>query len=73
MITDDEKALVIQLSMDIDLGIINLKEALKVIRKDVKAWIPILEFMETSCELTKTALDRLYLESRYQRSFVYYS
>lgn len=69
MITDDEKALVIQLSMDIDLGIINLKEALKVIRKDVKTWIPILEFMETSCELTKTALDRLYLESRYQRSF----
>jgi hypothetical protein len=69
MITDDEKAMVIQLAMDIDLGIINLKEALKVIRKDVKSWIPILEFMETSCELTRNALDRLYLESRYQRSF----
>ena len=63
MITDDEKAMVIQ------LAIINLKEALKVIRKDVKSWIPILEFMETSCELTRNALDRLYLESRYQRSF----
>ena len=68
MITDDVKALAIQLAMDIDLGIINLKEALKVIRKDAKTWIPILEFMETSCELTKCAIDRLYLESVYQKS-----
>ena len=68
MITDDAKALAIQLAMDIDLGIVNLKEALKVIRKDVDTWIPILEFMETSCELTKYAIDRLYLESVYQKS-----
>lgn len=67
MITDDEKAKVIQLAMDIDLGLIDLKEALKVIRKDVKAWTPILEFMETSCELTRNALDRLYLESLYRK------
>ena len=67
MITDDAKAMVIQLAMDIDLGTINLKEALKVIRKDVKTWIPILEFMETSCDLTRNALDRLYLESLYQK------
>ena len=70
MITDDEKAMAIQLAMDIDLGIINLKEALKVIRSDIEAWTPILEFMETSCELTKNALDRLYLESRYHRSLL---
>ena len=69
MITADEKATAIQFAMNIDLGIVNLKKALKVIRRDVETWTPILEFMETSCELTRNALDRLYLESRYQRSF----
>lgn len=68
MITDDEKAMVIQLAMDIDLGIINLEKALKVIRSDIKTWIPILQFMETSCNLTRSALDRLCLESRYLKS-----
>ena len=65
---NDLKSIAIQFSMDIDLGIIDLKVALKEIRKDVKTWIPILKFMETSCELTKSALDRLYLESRLMRS-----
>jgi hypothetical protein len=69
MISDDEKAIVIQLAMDIDLGLIDLKQALKVIRRNTQAWLPILEFMESSCELTRNALDRLYLESKYQRSF----
>ena len=68
MITDDLKADVIQFAMDIDLGIVDLKVALEEIRKDVNTWIPILEFMETSCELTKYAIDRLYLESVYQKS-----
>ena len=70
MISDDEKAMAIQLSMDIDLGVINLKEALKVIKKDAQYWIPILEFMENCCDLTKSAIDRLYLESIYQRSLL---
>lgn len=73
MISDEEKTKVIQLSMDIDLGIINLNEALKVIRKNKEAWIPILEFMETSCELTRTALDRLYLESLYLKSDLFFT
>ena len=68
MISDDLKADAIQFAMDIDLGIVDLKVALEEIRKDVKTWIPILEFMETSCELTKYAIDRLYLESVYQKS-----
>lgn len=67
MITDDLKADAIQFAMNIDLGIVDLKVALEEIRKDKATWIPILEFMETSCELTKTALDRLYLESKFQK------
>ena len=70
MINDNEKAMAIQLAMDIDLGIINLKEALKVIRKDIQYWMPVLEFMENCCDLTKSAIDRLYLESIYQRSLL---
>lgn len=70
MITDNDKAIAIQLAMDIDLGIVNLKAVLKSIRKNIDVWIPILEFMESSCELTRNALDRLYLESIYQKSLI---
>lgn len=68
MISKEQKAKIIQLAMDIDLGIINLEEALKVIRENKEVWIPILQFMESFDDLTKSALDRLYLESRYLRS-----
>lgn len=68
MITADEKAMAIQFAMDIDLGIIDLRKALKAIRQDAQAWTPILEFMETSCDLTRYAVDRLYLESCLMRS-----
>jgi hypothetical protein len=62
------KAIAIQLAMDIDLGIIDLQTALMVIRKDKEFWLPILEFMEECDTLTRRAIDRLYLESRFARS-----
>jgi hypothetical protein len=65
---DELKAIAIQFAMDIDLGLIDLKIALEEIRKDKETWIPLLEIMEECCDLTRNALDRLYLESRYQRS-----
>lgn len=63
MISSDDKAIAIQLAMGIDLGVINLEVALKEIRSDIITWTPILEFMESCCDLTRQAIDKLYFES----------
>ena len=68
MVSKELKAIAIQLAMDIDLGIIDLKTALHTIREDVEFWLPVLQFMEECDTLTQRGIDRLYLESRLMRS-----
>ena len=62
MLNNVQKAMAIQLALDIDLGVIDLKETLIEIKKNKKLWTPILEFWGETNELTRNALYRLFFE-----------
>lgn len=66
-LTQEAKAEAIKLAMRIDLGEIDTSAVLRIIRKDKTVWIPILEFWEEVSPMTRLVLDRLLLESRYQK------
>lgn len=67
----EDKAIAMNLAMNIDQGNVNLEELLKVMNQYWSDWQDILNFWEsikTQSEMLNSVLDRIYLEYIYLNS-----
>lgn len=66
MLTREQKAIAINLAMDIDMGRFELNEILQDIENYPMQWDNVLKYWENCNEMTKSVIDRLYLEKLYR-------
>jgi hypothetical protein len=67
----EDKAIAMNLAMNIDQGNVNLEELIKVMNQYWSDWQDILNFWESvkpQSEMLKSVLDRIYLEYIYLNS-----
>lgn len=68
-LTIEDKAIAMNLAMNIDLGNVDLAELIKEIKKNKAEWTEILEFynsLSSKNQMLDTVLNRIYLECLYQ-------